>query len=120
MGLSQNLLDSIALQIDDALGHAEESGLLEYVAYTEKSSDTATVAIHANLEVRLRGYRLSQLTIDLVLPEDRECRIRTPLVTWTPSNFDVLTRGSGEVWKVLSAAGGPGHLRWRLQVRKVG
>ena len=120
MGLTRDVLDSLGAQLDDALGHAAEGGLLEYVTYAQKSNETSTIAIHTNLEVRLRGYRLAQLTTDLVLPEDREARIASRLVTWEPSVYDTFTRINGEVWKVVSASGGPGHVRWRLQVRKVG
>jgi hypothetical protein len=119
MGLSQTLLDEVGHQIADAYGQATDDGLMERVTYTQKRSATETGATHRGVEVRMKHYRLSQLVLDVILPTDLECRIQTSLVTWQPSDFDVLTRADGSQWQVKGVDGGRGHVWYRLQVRQV-
>lgn len=51
--------------------------------------------------------------------EDRQLRLATTEVTWTPTLAGSVTRADGTTWRVMDLAGGTGYPFWRLRIRKM-
>lgn len=115
MALSQTALDRLARHGTKMLG-----GLLETVTYHAKASATAAVVNHAGLEVSMEFYRGHEIDGEQILKEDRQCRIRTALVTWTPTVFDTFTRPDGTLWLVMGHREGTNRPFYLLQTRQTG
>jgi hypothetical protein len=99
----------------------------ELVTYCARATVSATPVDHAALEAHVEQYSdhavaMAGLTADgrpTVLREDRQLRIRTALVTWTPTLADEVVRSDGSHWRVMSIRGGPGNPFYLLQGRKI-
>lgn len=100
--------------------HQQTTGAVEALTYYAKATPVSSAMQHAVAQAIIRNYRLSQLLPETILPTDQECRIPTAAVTWTPTDYDELTRADGTRWRIQSITGGPGHPFYVLQIRQVG
>jgi hypothetical protein len=111
-GLTQGLLDQLALD-----GAAMLGDRMELVTYYAQSGPTATPVTHSGLQVALEAYSLHELGAMVgqseIIQTDRKCRIRTALISWTPTQYDEFVRTDNTRWRVLSGTDGT-HRPWTL------
>ena len=100
--------------------HGQVTGRVEAITYTAKATPGSATVTHTVQRAVIQGYRLGQLIPELILATDRECLLATHLATWTPSDYDEVTRADSTVWRVQSVQDGPGHPFYRLQLRQIG
>lgn len=101
--------------------HEQTTGRVEALTYYAKATPAAVAVTHAIAKAVIGTYRLSALSPETLLPTDLECRIATAAVTWTPTEYDELTRADGTRWRVIGPIqDGGGYPFWRLPIRQIG
>lgn len=130
MPLTQAFMDGVAQTVRHALGTGAEEGAgrFETVTYVHRATLSETPMEYPDLQGLVTRYSEKVLTAQLALtPEttrvqrdDRQLRLATADVTWTPTMAGSVTRADGSTWRVMDLAGGTGTPFWRMRIRKIG
>ena len=128
MAITQTFLDSQARAALRLVGTTATQGRAETVTVLHRTTRTAAPVTYTGLDALIAGYSERILAEQLALTpettrierEDRQLRLATADVSWTPTLADSVERADGSVWRVMALSGGAGQAFWRMRIRRIG